>query len=106
MFIFFTWSATYSEVRQASAMMLSVGFLSALLTNGAPSVANRFLQSQAWQKGFKTDILLLFPICVVPTSWIISPPREIPQLSSGPNVLRTSPPAVSMIIHEVGTTQM
>src|SRR5579883_412611 len=48
-FSFFTWSAAYSEVRQARAMMVSVGFLSALLTKGAPSVIKRFLQSHAWQ---------------------------------------------------------
>ena len=82
-------------------MMLSVGFLSALLTNGAPSVTNRFLQSHAWQYGLSTDFLRSSPICVVPTSWMISPPREMAQLSSGPKVLRTSPPAVSMISRKV-----
>ena len=48
-FNFFTWSAIYSDVRHASAMMESVGFLSALLTKGAPSATNKFLQSHAWQ---------------------------------------------------------
>ena len=57
MFRFFTCSPAYSEVRQASARMVSVGFLSALLTKGAASVTNRFLQSHAWQYEFSTDVL-------------------------------------------------
>ena len=46
---FRTCSAMYSEVRQASAMMESVGFLSALEQKGAPSVTNKVFESQAWQ---------------------------------------------------------
>ena len=46
-FLFFTCVAIYSEVRQPSAVIVNVGFLSALLTNGAASVIKRFLQSHA-----------------------------------------------------------
>src|SRR5271166_2026523 len=42
---FFACSSRYSEARQASAMMVSVGFLSGLVTSGAPSVTKRFFTS-------------------------------------------------------------
>ncbi len=42
--------------------MVRVGFLSALLTNGAASVTKRFLTSQAWQYWFNTDFFGSSPI--------------------------------------------
>src|SRR5437868_1567277 len=39
-FPFLASSRRYSEARQESAMIVSVGFLSGLVTNGAPSVTN------------------------------------------------------------------
>src|ERR1700761_6481207 len=94
---FFTWSAMYSEVRQPRAEIVSVGFLSALLTNGAASVMNRFFTSQAWQYWFSTDVFGSFPIFVAPTSWIIWPPRAMPQLSLASELFVTTPPMVLMI---------
>src|SRR5690606_1947971 len=41
-------SARYSLLRMASAMIVSVGFLCALLANTPPSAMNRFGTSQAW----------------------------------------------------------
>src|SRR5579875_406559 len=67
-FCFLTSSAMYSEVRQPRAEMVRVGFLSALLTKGAPSVMKRFFTSHAWQYWFSTDVLGLLPILVAPTS--------------------------------------
>ena len=48
-----------------------------MLTKGAASVMNRFLQSQAWHHWLSTLVLGSSPILVAPTSWMISPPREI-----------------------------
>ena len=49
-------SAKYSAVRHASAQIVSVGFLSGLLTNGAASATNRFFASCAWQYWLSTDL--------------------------------------------------
>src|SRR6185312_4071735 len=46
---FFASPSRYSEARHESAMMVSVGFLSALLTKLPPSATNRFFTSCAWQ---------------------------------------------------------
>src|SRR6266849_3166576 len=51
---FFASSRRYSEARQESAMIVSVGFLSGLVTSGAPSVTNTFFTSCAWQKPLST----------------------------------------------------
>src|ERR1700693_78418 len=42
-------ASRYSEARHDSAMIVSVGFLSALVTKDAPSVTKRFFTSCAWQ---------------------------------------------------------
>ena len=81
--------------------MESVGFLSALETNGPPSVTNRFFESQAWQFESSTEVRRSSPMRVVPTSWMISPPLEIPQLSSALKCESTSPPAVRMISSKI-----
>src|SRR5438034_9246820 len=64
----FRWSAMYSAVRIASARIVHVTFLSALVTNGPPSAMNRFFTSWAWQYLFTTDVFGSSPILVVPTS--------------------------------------
>src|SRR5205814_6445060 len=61
-------SRRYSEARHARAMMVSVGFLSGLVTSGAPSVTKRFLTSCAWQKPLRTEVLGSAPMRAVPTS--------------------------------------
>src|SRR5579872_3023987 len=94
---FFTWSAIYSDVRQPRAVMLRVGFLSALLTNGAASVTNRFLQSQAWLYWLSTEVLGLSPMRAAPTSWMICPPLEMPHCSASLDLYNTLPPAAVMI---------
>ena len=50
----------------------------ALLTNGPPSATNTFFASCAWHHAFSTDVRGLAPMRVVPTSWMISPPIEMP----------------------------
>ena len=64
----------WSEARQASAMMVSVGFLSALEHSVAPSVMNRFFMSQLWPKLLVTDFVGSLPIIAPPTSWMMMPP--------------------------------
>src|SRR5664280_369007 len=71
--------------------MERVGFLSALLAKGAASVMKRFLQSHAWHHWLSTLVLGSSPILVAPTSWMISPPREM-----APTEV-TLPPAARMI---------
>src|SRR5690606_3211042 len=70
-------SARYSLLRMASAMIVSVGFLWALLANTPPSAMNRFGTSHAWPKAFVTEVAGSSPMRVVPTSWMIWPPFEI-----------------------------
>ncbi len=48
-------SRMWSAARQASAMMVSVGFLSAFEANTAPSVMNRFGTSQVWHHWLVTE---------------------------------------------------
>ncbi len=64
----------YSLVRIASARMVHVTFLSGLVTNGPPSVTNRFWQSCAWQLLFSTDVFGSWPMRTHPTSWMMRPP--------------------------------
>src|ERR1035437_662783 len=59
-------------------MMVSVGFLSGLVTNGAASATNRFLTSCAWQFLFNTDVLASLPMRTVPSSWMTMPGTEMP----------------------------
>ena len=68
----------YSLVRMASARMVHVTFLSALVTNGPPSATNRFLTSCAWQLPFSTDVVGECPMRVTPTSWMMRPPGAMP----------------------------
>src|ERR1022692_2635021 len=68
-----------------------VGFLSAVLAKGAEVVMNRFLHSHSWYHWVSTLVWGSWPILVAPTSWIISPPREIPPTQV------TRPPAAVMI---------
>src|SRR5580765_6473962 len=91
----------YSLVRQPRAVMESVGFLSALLAKGAASVMNRFLQSHAWHHWLSTLVFGLSPILVAPTSWMISPPREMPPTEGSPDLDVTLPPAAVMISSNV-----
>src|SRR5215467_8160517 len=96
---FFASCNRYSEARQESAMIVSVGFLSGFVTSGAPSVTNRFFTSCAWQYPFNTLDFGSSPIRAVPTSWMIFPPAKIPNAlgpSIGVRVLYV-PPIVSMI---------
>src|SRR6185295_7079165 len=74
---FLSSSARYSAVRHASATIVWVGFLSALLTNGAASATNRFFTSCDWQNLFSGLVCGSSPMRTVPTSWMIAPPREI-----------------------------
>src|SRR5271170_1735798 len=67
-FPFLPSSSRYSEARQDSAMIVSVGFLSGLVTSGAPSVTKTFFTSCAWQYSFSTETLGSAPIRAVPTS--------------------------------------
>jgi hypothetical protein len=39
----------YSEARHDNAMIVNVGFLSGLVTSGAPSVTKTFFTSCVWQ---------------------------------------------------------
>src|SRR5262249_46600163 len=65
---FLTSSSKYSEARQESAMIVSVGFLSGLVTSDAPSVRKRFFTSCDWQYEFNTEVFGSAPIRAVPTS--------------------------------------
>src|SRR5207249_10573345 len=67
-FPFLASSRRYSDARQESAMMVSVGFLSGLVTSDAPSVTNKFFTSCAWQKPLSTDVFGSAPMRAVPTS--------------------------------------
>ena len=49
-------------------MIVSVGFLSALEQNGAPSVMNRFFTSQVWHQAFVTEVFGSLPMIAPPTS--------------------------------------
>ncbi len=53
--------------------MVQVAFLSPCDTNGEESAKNKFFTSCAWQFELTTEVLELFPIRAVPTSWIILP---------------------------------
>ena len=46
-----------SDVRMASARIVHVQFLCALVTNGPASATNTFLASWAWHHPFRTDVL-------------------------------------------------
>src|SRR3974377_947029 len=67
-FPFFASSSKNSDARQASAMIVRVGFLSGFVTRGAPSITNTFFTSCAWQNAFNTDVRGSAPIRAVPTS--------------------------------------
>ena len=59
-------ASRYSEAFHESAIMLSVGFLSGLVTKHAASVTNTFLTSCAWQFWFSTEVLGRFPYAPFP----------------------------------------
>src|SRR5262245_4445065 len=102
---FFRSSAMCSAVLHASARIVQVGFLSALLTNGPPSATNRFGTSWAWHHWFSTDVLGLSPMRVVPPSWIISPPTVIPYPASFPGMgSKGVPPIFSIRSRQVSCT--
>src|SRR6266481_303450 len=67
-FPFLASSSRYSDARQESAMIVSVGFLSGLVTSDALSVTNRFFTSCAWQNPLSTEVFGSAPIRAVPTS--------------------------------------
>src|ERR1700733_6980555 len=64
----FIFSAMRSAARQATAMMVSVGFLSAFEANTAPSVTNRFFTSQVWHQPLVTEVRRSAPMIAPPTS--------------------------------------
>src|ERR1700675_155002 len=88
-------------VRQAGAVIDSGQDLSAVLAKGAASVINRFLQSHACHHWLSTLVFGSSPILVAPTSWMISPPREIPPTDGSPDFDVTLPPAAVMISSNV-----
>lgn len=96
MFFFFNSLMIKSDVLQDKAKIVQVGFLSAWETNGPASTTNRFLQSCAWQLLFKAEVTGLFPILVVPTSWMILPGPAKPYMVSAPGFSpnRTAPELV------------
>src|SRR3569833_4076696 len=65
---FFMRSASLSMLRQASAMMVSVGFLWALEVKTPPSATTTLSTSQVRPKLSVTESAALLPIRVVPTS--------------------------------------
>src|SRR5713101_343301 len=77
-FPFFASSSKYSDARHDSAIMVSVGFLSGLLTNDAASVTNRFFTSCAWQYPFNAEVFGFFPMRTTPSSWMFTPPSAMP----------------------------
>ena len=77
-FPFFNSSARCSLVRQASAMIVQVQFLSALDTNGPASHTTTFFASCAWHHSFSTEVFGSVPMRVAPASWMIRPPASRP----------------------------
>src|SRR5215472_4357824 len=73
-FPFLASSNKCSEALQDSARIVSVGFLSGLVTKAAASVTKRFLTSWAWQYLFNAEVFGSLPIRTVPDSWICTPP--------------------------------
>src|SRR4029077_3664350 len=61
-------SRIWSAARHAKAMMVRVGFLSALEANTAPSVTNRFGTSQLWHQALVTELRASVPMTAPPTS--------------------------------------
>src|SRR5882724_1735867 len=61
-------SRMWSEARHASAMMVSVGFLSAFEAKTAPSATNRLGTSQVCPQEFTTELLGSAPMMAPPTS--------------------------------------
>src|SRR6185436_6071702 len=101
-------SAMCSAVRIARARIVQVQFLWAFVTNGPASATNTFFASCAWHHSFSTDVRGLSPMRVVPTSWMISPPTEMPSsvgISVRARRLRlrsiTLPPIASMTLAKV-----
>ena len=79
-------------------------FLWAFVTKGPASATKTFLASCAWHHSLRTDVRGLVPMRVVPTSWMISPPIEMPSsvgATARDRRLRfrsiTFPPIASMI---------
>src|SRR5256886_944496 len=67
-------SRMWSAARHARAMIVRVGFLSALDANTAPSVTKRFGTSQVWHHRLVTEVFGSDPMIAPPTSWMIEPP--------------------------------
>ena len=59
-------------------MIVQVGFLCGLVTNGPASATKRFFTSWAWHYSFRTEVAGSSPMRVVPASWMISPPGWMP----------------------------
>src|SRR5256885_14803405 len=80
-------SRMWSAARHARAMIVRVGFLSALDANTAPSVTKRFGTSQVWHHRLVTEVFGSDPMIAPPTSWMIEPPGAMalaPSLCTGP----------------------
>src|SRR5665213_3315966 len=87
----------WSAVRHARAMIVSVGFLSALEANTPPSATKTFFTSQACDQEFVTDADALSPMMVPPTSWMMEPPGSIALLPSAPGL--------SLFVHPMAESQ-
>ena len=59
-------------------MMVSVGFLSELVTNEAPSATNKFFTSCAWQYWFSTEVFGSLPHPCRPNLVNNHPPSAMP----------------------------
>ena len=88
--------------RQAMAQMVSVGFLSGLVTKGAASATKTFLTSCACEYLLSALVFGSEPMRTVPNSWMISPGVEIARVVSA-TVLGpfTRPPMPSMMAAKV-----
>ena len=61
-FPFFISPSMYSDARQLSAIIISVGFLCVPEVNAEASVTNKFLTSHDWLNWFSTEVLASLPI--------------------------------------------
>src|ERR1700678_3639105 len=90
-------SRTRSAARHASAMIVSVGFLSAFEANTPPSATKRFRTSHACDQEFVTEFEGADPMMVPPTSWMMEPPGSIAFLPSGLGA--------SLLVHPIARIQ-
>ena len=90
-------ASRWSEARQASAMIVSVGFLSALEQNGRPiRQGKRFFTSHVCPQELVTEERESKPMIAPPTPCLTCPPGRMPPRPVGSGFSFTLPPIASI----------